>query len=358
MVYLKTLFQNIEKIQWPQGSNLKNNLVVICTLNRPRELEILIRNLTQQTSKNFQLLVVSGAPINESYLKTLKFLCNKAEIPLNFMESPPSLTRQRNLALDCLDRQVETVTFLDDDIILPKDTIENLEKLFHTRQEVHGFGALTLDVKSRAKSNTKNNDLRPYGKILKNGTNFYFHPSKVTQEVQWLPGCFMSFRADSVRDLRFDISRAGVGWGEDVDFSARVAEKGILQIIDFGNVLHAMSNLNRDNRYTRILQNDVSRIKLGKNRIASVSVFFVVLSILLEILFKPLQPAIDFLFQSSKNGTFKFIKRRKLKDSICFFANYIRQTNWKFVFTLGNQYSLFTFTRLKNVFLTILEKRG
>lgn len=257
---------------------MKEHFVAVCTRNRPNELANITRDLLNQSSPVELILIIdSSDSINHAQTDLLLGLDSKIKI----YRTEPGLCKQRNKALEILP-QTGIVTFFDDDIRLDHDYIASVEKVFAGDVMVCGVGGRTSEITNlsgwkklllriiRADSNKS-------GKVLKSGINVPFYDNSSVYKVDWLPGCCMSFKLEVAKNLKFDESRHGVGWGEDVDFSLKVSKFGILVITPFSPVLHLRSEINRVGPNTRKIRELESRIKLATDFKDRVSISIVTL---------------------------------------------------------------------------------
>jgi GT2 family glycosyltransferase len=83
------------------------------------------------------------------------------------------------------------------------------------------------------------------GEVLKCGVGLGVFRAEGPVDVDWLPGCSMSYRAAIFEHIEFDESLPGYGMGEDVDFSYRASVLGSLVVDPGATVLHLSSPVNR-----------------------------------------------------------------------------------------------------------------
>lgn len=266
---------------------MKKHFVAVCTRNRPNELANITRDLLNQSSPVELILIIdSSDSINHVQTDLLLGIDSKIKI----YRTEPGLCKQRNKALEILP-QSGIVTFFDDDVRLEHDYIACVEQVFAEDAMVCGVGGRTYQTTKlsgwkklllriiRADSNKS-------GKVLESGVNVPFYDNSSAYKVDWLPGCCMSFKLEVAKNLKFDESRPGVGWGEDVDFSLKVSKFGNLVITPFSPVLHLQSEINRVVPNTQKIRELDSRIKLAidfedRVSISVVTLHFIALDICL-----------------------------------------------------------------------------
>jgi GT2 family glycosyltransferase len=257
------------------------NVVVICTRNRSEELKKILTSIDQQTMFPDLVLVIDSS---DSFFQ----LQNNYGFKLNHVPSKKNLTFQRNVSLGMLStlNKDARIHFFDDDVILGNQYIEKVSKRFDSYPDIDGICARTPD-------NTDKNpsvymrifllDSIRSGRILPSGVNVAFKNSSDSYEVEWLAGCCMSYRLNKIRELRFDESRKGVGWGEDVDFSYRLSRSCKLMCMTDLEITHSLSLTNRDStiiQYFRAIENRFKLVRVPQGKVRGV---FVLWSLLGEI---------------------------------------------------------------------------
>ena len=209
----------------------------IPTYNRPQALDNCIHSVLAQTQQPVQLIVIDDG---ELPAPPFEGECRTAGIDYVYRQknSNPGLTASRNLALELTSGDV--ILFLDDDVVLDPCFIERLAELYaRGPQHVGGVGGTITNRPGQTLPRRLRhwmdilflNSGRKEGRVLPSGfcTNYAqaaAAPRKIT-EVDFLPGCAMSFRTDAIRGLKFDQDRyAGYGYGEDKEFCMQVREAG------------------------------------------------------------------------------------------------------------------------------------
>ena len=264
-----------------------SHAVILCSRMRPRELEVAVRNLSfQNLSPKIIIIVVTSQEDLSENIDSLKETLLEKEILLEIFVSAPGLTKQRNFGLSKVNGDIDIVHFFDDDVILPPEYLDIVDSLFQSRLDVSGIGGRTTDNTGIKVSSLERFFLlnsKSAGVLLPSGINVGFRYSVDPYDVDWLPGCTMSYRISKILGISFDESREGVGWGEDVDFSARVAERGKLLMFSHPRILHTKSNVFRVSNLERSLKNDNSRIKMARNNVGGVKIYWILWSFFGEI---------------------------------------------------------------------------
>ena len=209
--------------------------IIIPTYNRSSELRNCVESILKQTVKPSELIVVddgdlSGLPFEKE--------CKDAGIRfIYFKKDKPGLTESRNegvrLASGCI------IFSLDDDVVLFPDYVEEILNVY--QDDTDGIGGGVGGMIVNTKPITLSHRLRRIfdvfflasgfgeGKVLPSGFCTSFgttgFPIKSKKEVDFLPGCAMSFRKDIFKEFYFTEGLRDYGFGEDKYFSYAVSKK-------------------------------------------------------------------------------------------------------------------------------------
>jgi len=278
------------KVLWKLGKMSKvkiehqmtNHIVIICTRNRPKSLREMLTTLQEQILLPHLTLVIDSS----DQFQPLKYF-NKLNLTHVSSQKGTSLQRNHGLSLIKSQPRESIIHFFDDDVILESNYLLNVENSFNQNCGVVGVGARTPDNLSSSPKILSRFfllDSKKSGVVLKSGANTGFKKSKDVYEVDWLPGCCMSYRFNSIFELRFKGDREGVVWGEDVDFSYRVGLCAPLVIDNNLKIIHKRSIQNRDRKWERVLESSKHRIRMINIPGGRVALPHVLWSILGEIL--------------------------------------------------------------------------
>lgn len=224
--------------------------VIIPTKNRPQDLERAVASLLAQSLLPRELIVVDQSDGEESKRGVETTLLRARArtgdaIQLHYIRNPAitGLAQARNRAMKVASGEVWL--FLDDDVVLESDFLEELLKVYVDTPELTGVsGVITNYVRPQLW-------LRLWNALFRRGP---FHDER--QPIYWradrlryaspIPvsqfgGGLMSFRASAVREMRFDENLRGVSEGEDVDFCCRLPAGSRLVICPRARLVHMMS---------------------------------------------------------------------------------------------------------------------
>jgi glycosyltransferase involved in cell wall biosynthesis len=240
-----------------QGSPVRCETVsiVIATRNRPDDLYQALRHILAQSEKPLQVVIVDdgdlgGPPLAADF--------QAAGIELAYLQKDdPGLTKSRNLGLDRC--RGDVVLFLDDDGFIGPGFLAGLRAHYQS-PEVLGVGArahneVCRDLKCRARLQVNRLGLISgwrEGRMLPSGfyTNFgeTGRDRPAVCQVQFLSGYAMSYRREVFQRHRFDeVQFAKYSYGEDKDFSLRVARDGQLLLDRRLDFFHNRAAVSRPN---------------------------------------------------------------------------------------------------------------
>jgi GT2 family glycosyltransferase len=263
--------------------------VIVCTRNRSSDLNEFLATLNFQTRLPEKVLIVDSS--NPQSKIDYSILSN-IESRIEHIESIPGLTIQRNVGLSLTKDVYDYLHFFDDDVLLEPDYLEIANSVFQQHRKVVGVCGRTPDnplTGPRALKRFFLLDSKKSGKLQKSGINVGFRKQGDAYLVDWMPGCCMSYKSSAVGSKIFDETRANVGWGEDVDFSARIASIGDLLCEPRLGIFHKLSSVNRDSTSTRFIKDLESRFKLAKDPSIRVTKMGIMWSLLGEFIISILQ---------------------------------------------------------------------
>jgi GT2 family glycosyltransferase len=242
--------------------------VVICTRNRPEELEETLDSIAAHPPSTNLLLAVMDASDAAPQARIQSVVENFDVLPSVHWSytDPPSLARQRNAALDRLPTSVEVVHFIDDDVTVHPGYFEALSAVLRTEPDVGGVGGLVLEP-SKDTPSARNERLQSFfflshaedGRVLPSGcTTSAQQPTRNDtpglRGTKWLNGC-SSYRRSLLNQHRFDEALTGYSMLEDLDLSYRIHRQARLVVQPEARLTHRRSPSNRFDaeRYNRAL---------------------------------------------------------------------------------------------------------
>jgi glycosyltransferase involved in cell wall biosynthesis len=204
--------------------------IIICTKDRPKDLATVLNSIKNQTVMPFEVLIVDGSDnsveqVANSFMETL---------PLRyFYLRPPGLTRQRNFGISHVNPEAEWVGFLDDDLVLDPECLENLERFLKISPKFAGVGLRIYEQPALKKSWSRELmllDRYPGGLLTKAGSPAQIRAFDSDTQTEWIYGGATFWRKEILSQFRYDEWFSGVGYFEDVDFSYSVSRQFPLAI--------------------------------------------------------------------------------------------------------------------------------
>lgn len=232
--------------------------VVIPTKNRPDDLDITIQTLLAQTVLPQQVIIVDQSADEESKLRVkarfaavLPTLAEAIELRYVHDVTITGLTAARNRAL--AEGRADTVLFLDDDVVLEENFIEEIVNVYSQYPNATGVSGVVVNYSppplllrywTRLFSRGPFHDDRQ--PIYWNFRDLLHHaPLRVTR----FGGGLMSFRMAAIAGVRFDENLSGACAGEDVDFCMRLPSSAVLLIAPKARLIHKQTPVARSDSH-------------------------------------------------------------------------------------------------------------
>lgn len=259
--------------------------LVICTRNRPRDLKRCLDSVLEQLTMPKRLLIVDSSDERDSAELSEAYKIDRGLPFLEYVHTSPGLTLQRNAALGRLREEFDVVHFIDDDVELEPGYIQELMNAFETDSSLVGAGGLILGgnrKKARLFARIGGRDSLVPGTVLSTGFNIGAHETPFDVDVDWLPGCSMSFRLAMIHGLAFDERRVGYAIGEDADFGLRASSRGALRHVHLARLHHHQSPVNRHKRPLLVRMAIAHRWTLAEDNLGRVRRSMVVYGTVME----------------------------------------------------------------------------
>jgi len=211
---------------------------VVPTMDREKDLRVLLTSLQHQTRMPDQLIIVDGsAPVIEHVVREFP------DLPIDYIKVfPPSLAKQRNAGMALLHDDITLAGYLDDDLELESDAIEKMCLFWETVGLEFGGAAFAItnsgDPRGVWVKEWFGLDAVKRGRVLSTGwTSMLGAPDK-TIEVDWLCGGATVWRREVVEEFQYDNWFQGTGFMEDVDFSYNVRSRYKLAVVAEAKTAH------------------------------------------------------------------------------------------------------------------------
>jgi glycosyltransferase involved in cell wall biosynthesis len=235
----------------------------MCTKNRVQELIGCIKSVIAQSLSPNELIIVDAGDTEKAYLKI------KEEFPqdsrFKYIHTKPALTYQRNIGVR--NSSGDIIFFLDDDIVLDKDFIKEIVKVFEKDSEKR-IGGVMGNIVNIQRPKTMLSKLRANlyllvrrifllpgfgnGRFRSSGCPSFIQDAKEIKNVEFLSGGLTAYRKEVFKDLKFDEDFLDVHlYTDDEDFSYRVSRKYRNVYTPYAKLVHNPSPIGRVSRYIR-----------------------------------------------------------------------------------------------------------
>ena len=251
--------------QRSQQRNAARTTVIICTRNRYNDIMQFLPSLAEQTALPDELIIVDSSDVSlqESHRFVEQF--SDAQFPtvqLRYLHTKPGLTYQRNVGIDHATGDI--LYFFDDDVVLDKDYLEQMNGVFEQHPEYAG-GMGTVHGMPQAQYGWYWAIQRLFllqrnyasGNFTWSGMPTHAYGTNSFKRVEVLGGCCMAYRAEAVRTHRFDETLGRYAYMEDCDVSLRVSRIAPLFFNPAARLIHTHSPVARD----KIVDNRAMYIK-------------------------------------------------------------------------------------------------
>lgn len=225
--------------------------VVIPAYHRPEEIRDCIRSILAQTRKPEELIVVDDGDLGGFPLEPE---CTQAGIRCIYhKKDEPGLTVSRNVAIDLASGDV--IFYFDEDVVLEPGYLEAVMHEYEVDEDgtLGGASGVLTNMRPYGRADHLRRLLemlflvtgRTEGRVLPSGFCVSFRETGVpiTQrmEVQFLPGCAMSYRRSLLTERGFDSTRYNAYGGEDKECSYRISRTHRLVVTPRARLEHRES---------------------------------------------------------------------------------------------------------------------
>jgi GT2 family glycosyltransferase len=241
--------------------------LIICTYLRPESLKKLLDSILTQTYLPFEIIIVDGSTNNETkkLIETISFNLNIKYFLVD--NENRGLTKQRNFGVQKVEKNIDIISFLDDDIVLTQNYFLEIISSFQQDTSIIGVGGIDLkenlfqkiDVTKKYNKNyfvfdgwffkeSSRNLLRKRLGLISNSQPDlipeYSHgrsglpPSGKSYQVDHFMGGIASYKKDLFNQISFSTYFNGYGLYEDFDFCVRASKIGKLIVNTKAQVWH------------------------------------------------------------------------------------------------------------------------
>jgi GT2 family glycosyltransferase len=234
--------------------------IVIPTYNRVDDLKDVLFSILKQTRLPTEVIIADDSENfrTEDLIDQLRksFSSKGAVLKYSHNTKRSSSSAARNRGMKYVTGHI--VLFLDDDVILSKDYIEEILKIYKTYPNAVGVQGDVINtpklenLRLRLRNHLRRIFLlycleKDKCRVLPSGANTYTTPINKVIQCQWLQGCNQSFRFEVIRNSTYDETLKRYAFSEDVDFSYRVFKKypNSLYMTPYAKVIHKWSKAER-----------------------------------------------------------------------------------------------------------------
>lgn len=242
----------------PSLESSRQQAVVICTRNRPRDLRRTLASIADQENAAELLVVVVDASEPSKQRENRDAAASFPALDVRLLAFPgrPAGTRQRNFGIEHLPPSVAFVHFIDDDVTVLPGYFRRLADVLRTHPEIGGVGGRILEPNRPQPSGRPPWLKRLFllasnvpGRVLPSGHTSSAQLSSSSsrlQSTQWLSTCASAYRRAVFARHRFDPVVEGPSPRlEDLDFSYRVSRSWPLLVDSEAQLIHHRSPANR-----------------------------------------------------------------------------------------------------------------
>jgi len=207
--------------------SFKNKIALIVpTRNRPELLIKLLNTIKLQQVKPDQVIIVDGSDsLIKPHIEPYFF-----EGVMYVHVSPPSLTTQRNQGIMYLHPDITLAGYLDDDIELKPDAIEEMLEFWENSPA--DIAGAAFNIVNNPPRNPLTKAITRFfmitgkvpGKVLRSGFCTVEVPLTKDIESEWLCGGATIWRRNILDNYKYDEWYKGWAYHEDVEFSYRVSK--------------------------------------------------------------------------------------------------------------------------------------
>ena len=212
--------------------------IIIPTKDRPNHIKNLLESIKNLNVKIGQILIADGS----GNISEIIDLYNKA-LNIHWLKCPEiGQINQRNYALKFINSDIKIVAYLDDDLILDKNSIKNIINFWNeTKPTPAGVSFNITNLKVQPNNYLRKiffMQLEPFGKVLPSGYNTPIVNINKSIKSDWLLGGATLWRKDILD--RYIVPKSSMKWAisEDLIFSYPISKKENLYVCANAKVLH------------------------------------------------------------------------------------------------------------------------
>ena len=306
--------------------------IIISTYNRSENIKQTISSILNQKVNPLEIIIIDDSTNNliKQYINKLKKKIENRNIILKYFKKPlkdRGLTKSRNLGIKKSSGNI--LLFLDDDIILFPNYLEEIMHIYSQKENINGVQGIIINNTVSENSNIIIQQIRKCFylthwqsqsmKVLPSFEGTYPINIRGQIETQWFTGCNQSYKRKIFQNEIFDEKLIGYGYKEDLDFSYRISKKfGNLIITSKAKLIHRGTFVKKEFTYNDILLETINSHYLFYKNIPKIRRNLIIFywSIIGKIFLSSLS-LISLNKTTIKRNFIKFINKLK-SEYICF----------------------------------------
>jgi GT2 family glycosyltransferase len=252
--------------------------VVVCTYMRPKDIISMLNSIAIQTIYPDEIIIVDAS--TDKLTVNLNLELKYKNLYYHYVDKNiRGSAKQRNYGIEKVDKSIEIICFLDDDVVLLEDYFEKIIDTYKTYPEALGVGGFEINNKKKWSNRGPNykSSFSEYffdGWVTDDGLRFkvrklfgldsnvppafmpnFSHgrsslpPSGKIYEAEQIAGVVCSYRKSALNSQKFDEYFVGYSLYEDTALSLKIAKKGKLYINTNAKLNHYHSPSGRPNKY-------------------------------------------------------------------------------------------------------------
>ncbi|WP_456380200.1 glycosyltransferase family 2 protein [Thiolapillus sp.] len=217
--------------------NIPRFSFVVPTRNRPTDIRSLLGNLSGQSIRPGQIVIIdSSVDLQPELIADFPRL----NISYHAFDGEPSAAAQRNAGLAYVMPDAELIGFVDDDIVFEPDALEKMLAFWQTvPDDVCGAAFNLAEQEGFSRAGLKKSRLAgklglyhaETGAVAPSGWHTRLGNVKENTQVGWLISGAVLWRREVLERHRFDPFFQGYSYLEDLDFSYAVSRECKLMIV-------------------------------------------------------------------------------------------------------------------------------
>ena len=228
--------------------------IIIVTYNRPGDLNDCLNSILIQSCPPYEVIIIDNSTNKETKKlaekKKGEFIKNNILLKYVRNEKENSLTVARNIGVRNATGKI--ICFLDDDIVLDENYLEEIKKTYNNHPDVLGVHGYIAQEKPAKIRNFLYKNFFLYHleenrcRVLPSTCVVYPLEPKGIISCQWLPGA-STYRKGIFQEFSFDENLKKYSDGEDLEFSYQVFKKypNSLFITPYARLIHKASPAGR-----------------------------------------------------------------------------------------------------------------